>query len=251
MWAIYRPHWGAASLRCDRVQADTPEGWAPPNKGMKLTKLSQLIPGVRWTPCRTIPVSGKGWCTRSMAKLGRAIACWFIVAGPGSVLHADEPPFPGPGTRVRVSSSGVESVRLVGTLTTIDQESLTVVPEDGGRPSVVARQDIVRLERSVSPSRKQRGAWIGFGVGSALAFGKVALQGGCNDGCDSSNVIAAGLVALSTAIVGALASPGERWSDVAVERERSQARTEFEARLQVRLVPQVGRRVGLSLVASF
>jgi hypothetical protein len=145
----------------------------------------------------------------------------------------------------------VESVRLVGTLTTIDQESLTVVPEDGGRPSVFARQDIVRLERSVSPGRKVRGAYVGFGVGSALAFGKVALQGGCNDGCDSSNVIAAGLVALSTAIVGALASPGERWSDVAVERERSQARTEFEARLQVRLVPQVGRRVGLSLVASF
>ena len=187
-----------------------------------------------------------------MVKLGRTIACWFVVSGSVGVLRADEPPFPGPGTRVRVTSGGLESVRLVGTLTAVDQESLTVVPEDGGGPSVVARQDIVRFERSVSPSRRARGAWIGFGVGLALAFGKVAMQGGCNDGCDSSNVMVGALVGVSTAAVGAaLDSSGERWSDVSVERERSQTKTEREAGLEVRLVPQVGRRVGLSIVASF
>jgi hypothetical protein len=122
-----------------------------------------------------------------------------------------------------------------------------VVPEDGGGPRVVARQDIVRLERSVSPSRKRRGAWIGFGVGAALAFGKVAMQGGCNDGCDSSNVVVAALVAVSTATVGVLVSPGESWLDVAVD----QASREVDSGLQVRLVPQVGRRIGLCLVASF
>jgi len=186
-----------------------------------------------------------------MAKLGRTIACWFIVSGSVGVLRADEPPFPGPGTRVRVRSSGLESVRLVGTLTAVDQESLTVMPEDGGGPSVVARQDIVRLERSVSPSRRTRGAWIGFGVGLALAFGKVAMQGGCNDGCDSSNVMVGAVVAVSTAAMGAVVSSGEHWSDVGVERERSRAKAECEVGLEVRLVPQVGRRVGLSIVASF
>jgi hypothetical protein len=125
------------------------------------------------------------------------------------------------------------------------------MPENGGGPSVVARQDIVRFERSVSPSRRARGAWIGFGVGLALAFGKVAMQGGCNDGCDSSNVMVGALVGLSTAAVGALVSSGERWSDVSAERERSQTKAECEAGLEVRLVPQVGRRVGLSIVASF
>jgi len=142
-------------------------------------------------------------------------------------------------------------VRLVGTLTAVDQASLTIMPEDGRGPSVVARQDILRLERSVRPGRKRRGAWIGLGVGLAAAFGTAAVQGGCNDGCDSSNVAAAALVALSTAAVGALVSPGERWSDVAVEREQSQARTGLEAGPQVRLVPHLGRRVGLSIVASF
>jgi hypothetical protein len=185
-----------------------------------------------------------------MGRLGRTIACWLIASGSVGVVRADEPLAPGPGTRVRVSSSALKSVRLVGTLIAVDQESLTVMAEDDGGPSVVARQDIVRLERSVSPSRRTRGAWIGFGVGLALTFGKVAVQGGCNDGCDSSNVMVGALVAVSTAAVGAVASSGERWSDVAVERERSQ--TECEAGLEVRLVPQVGRRrVGLSIVASF
>lgn len=186
-----------------------------------------------------------------MAKLGRTIACWFIVSGSVGFLCADEPPLPGPGTRVRVTYGGLESVRLVGTLTAVDQRRLTVMPEDGGGAAVVVRQDIVRLERSVSPSRRTRGLWIGFGVGLALAFGKVAMQGGCNDGCDSSNVMTGALVGVSAAAVGALVSPGERWSDVSVERERSQTKTECEAGLEVRLVPQVGRRVGLSIVASF
>ena len=185
-----------------------------------------------------------------MAKLGRVIACWFIVSGSPRILRAEEP-FPGPGSRVRVNASAPESVRLVGTLTAVDQASLTIMPEDGRGPSVVARQDILRLERSVRPSRKYRGAWIGFGVGLAAAFGKAAMQGGCNDGCDSSNVIVAAAVALSTAAMGAFVAPGEVWSDVAVERQPSQARTGSETRPRVRLVPQVGRGVGLSIVASF
>jgi hypothetical protein len=136
-------------------------------------------------------------------------------------------------------------------LAAVDEESLTVMPEDGGGSSVVARQGIVRLERSVSPSRRTRGAWIGFGVGLALALGKAATQGGCNDGCDSSNVMVGALVGVSTAAVGALVSPGERWAHVPVERERSQLTTRCEAGPAVRLVPQVGRRLALSIVASF
>jgi hypothetical protein len=187
-----------------------------------------------------------------MAGLKGTVAGWFIAFGCVGLVHGDEPPaFPGPGTRVRVSSSGGESVRVVGTLTAVDHTSLVVAREADGGPTTIARQDIVRLERSVSPSRKGRGAWIGFVVGSALAFGTVAMRGGCNDGCDSSNVMTGALVALSTAGVGALVSPGERWSEVAVERERNHSSTELEPGLQVRLVPQVGRRVGLCLVASF
>ena len=184
-----------------------------------------------------------------MARLGAAIVCWFIACTCVGVLRADELSFPGAGTRVRLRSGGLESGQLVGTLAAVDQQSLTVTPEAGGKARVFARQDIVRLERSVSPSRRRQGGWIGFGVGLAAVVGKVALQGGCNDGCDSSNVLTGALVGLSTATVGALVSPDERWSDVALER--SQARAGAGSGLQIRLAPQFGRRAGLSIVASF
>ena len=186
-----------------------------------------------------------------MAKLGRTIVCCLIASASVGVLRADEPAFPDPGSRIRLRSSEPESLRLVGTLTAVDPESLTVTPEAGGKATAVARRDIVRLERSVSPSRRTTGAWIGFGVGLALAFGKAAAQGGCNDGCDSSNVLVGGLIAVSGAAVGAAIAPGENWSEVNVTRERSQLTTEREMGLAVRLVPQVGRRVGLSIVTSF
>ncbi len=101
------------------------------------------------------------------------------------------------------------------------------------------------------PSRKVRGALIGFGVGLAVMVGKAAVNGGCNDGCNMENVAAAGLVALSTAAAGAIISPGERWADVAVGGAQGRATMSSQAGLRVRLVPQVGRRAGLTVVASF
>ena len=37
-WAIYRPHWRAASLRCDRAQADTPEAMGAAEQGDEADK---------------------------------------------------------------------------------------------------------------------------------------------------------------------------------------------------------------------
>jgi hypothetical protein len=117
----------------------------------------------------------------------------------------------------------------------------------------VLRQDaVVRLERSVGESRRPRGALIGFGVGLAAVIGKAALQGGCNDGCSGGNVAVALLVASGAAALGAIASPGERWEDVATGSGRSRAAMLAKAGPRVRLVPQVGRRTGgLTIVASF
>ncbi|HEX9189090.1 MAG TPA: hypothetical protein VGB87_18575 [Vicinamibacteria bacterium] len=149
-----------------------------------------------------------------------------------------------------MSARAPESVVIAGTLSAIDPEGLTVKPPDR-EPRVFARQDVVRLERSVRPSRKSRGAVIGFAVGLAAAFGKVAIDGGCNDGCNGENLAAAVLLALSTATVGAIAAPGEVWEDVALGRGAGSATTSPRAGLRVYLAPQVGRRTGLTLVASF
>ena len=143
------------------------------------------------------------------------------------------------GARVRVTmaspSPGGSELVWVGRLAGSDRGDMKLAVSSS-EIRVLRRDAIVRLEQSVSPSRQTRGALIGFGLGVAATVGKAALQGGCNDGCNSGNVAIAALVSLSAAGIGAALSPGERWVDVG---------------LRVRLVPQIGRRTGLTLVASF
>lgn len=158
------------------------------------------------------------------------------------------------GARVRVTTTrplpGGSGPVFVGRLAGSDPDQLTMAVSSG-EIVAVPRNAIVRFEHSVGPSRKGRGALIGFGIGLAAMLGKAALQGGCNDGCNSANVLAAGLFGLSTAVVGAIAAPGERWADVTVAGERSDVAPPADSRLRVRFVPQVGRRTGLTLVATF
>ena len=129
-----------------------------------------------------------------------------------------------PGARVRVTMAspspvgGSEPV-FVGRLAGADRSELKLAVSSS-EIRALRRDAIVRLEQSVSPSHRTRGALIGFGLGVAATLGKAALQGGCNDGCNSGNVLTAALLALSAAGVGAAVSPGERWVDVAVTRAR-------------------------------
>jgi hypothetical protein len=155
-----------------------------------------------------------------------------------------------PGSRLRVTAPAVAPKPIVGTLLETSEREIVLAASASGR-TLIPRAAITRLERSVRPSRKARGALIGFGVGLAVMVGKAAVNGGCNDGCNMENVAAAGLVALSTAAMGAIISPGERWADVAVERGQGAATISSGAKLRVRLVPQLGRRTGLTVVASF
>ena len=187
----------------------------------------------------------------TMGRQNLAIVCGLIVWGSGGVVRAEDAPLPDLGTRVRVTSKGRESPSVVGTLTALDKESLSVLPAGGGEPRVLGRSEVARLERSVQPSRRGRGALIGLGLGLAAAVGKVAIQGGCNDGCNASNVVVGGLVALSGATIGALAAPGERWADVPVDRQPTPPRISFRDGPDLQLVPQVGKGIGLVLVASF
>jgi hypothetical protein len=159
------------------------------------------------------------------------------------------------GARLRVtmaspsSVGGSESV-IVGLLSGSDRSALKLAVSSS-EIRALPRDAIVRLERSVSPSRKARGALAGFGLGAAVVLGKVALQGGCNDGCNSGNYAIGGLVALSAAAVGAIVSPGERWADVALDRAQNRSMLPLAARLRLHFVPEIGRRTGLTVVASF
>ncbi len=179
-----------------------------------------------------------------MTMLGRA-TLWCALMCIGRIAHATEATALSPGTRVRITIAG-ESRRLVGTLTSVDGQRLTVQSQDR-EPIVVARDAILLLEQSTRPSRKSKGALIGFGLGLAASVGKVAMQGGCDDGCNGGNLIVGGLVAATTAAVGALVSSGEHWKYVSTTRQTWQAP---ERRPRLQLVPSE-RGIGLNVVASF
>lgn len=167
---------------------------------------------------------------------------------------SDDAPVLAPGARIRVTtasdSPAGRSTTLVGRFAGSEDGELRL---DTGAAELhtLCESAIVRLERSLRPSRKTTGAAVGFGVGLAAVLGKAALQGGCNDGCNGGNALAAALVALSTAALGALAAPGESWQDVGLGRGRDGAAATARAAFRVRVVPQLGRRAGLTVVASF
>jgi hypothetical protein len=46
---------------------------------------------------------------------------------------------------------------------------------------VVARRDVTRLERSIRPSRKGKGALIGLAVGFGAGFAAAAALGNCSE----------------------------------------------------------------------
>jgi len=194
--------------------------------------------------------------------LGGRFACHSMVVlavlSPGSARAqsaAEGPIDLTAGARIRVTvvdppPSGVSERRIVGVFAAWDRGALSLAASPS--ETLALPQDaILTLERSVRPSRKPRGALIGFAVGLAAAIGKAALQGGCNDGCNEANVAAAVLLGLSTAVVGAVAAPGEVWAEVPLERGPGQTAMPGEAGWQVRLVPLVGPQTGLAVVASF
>jgi hypothetical protein len=162
---------------------------------------------------------------------------------------AQEGVVPEPGSRLRVTAPAVARKPIVGTLLEASEREIVLAASSSDR-TPIPRESITRLERSVRPSRRTRGALIGFGLGLAAMFGKAVHDGGCNDGCDMSNVAAAVVAALPVAALGAAASPGERWENVDMGHGQSRTTTSHTG-LRVRLVPQVGRRTGLTVVASF
>jgi hypothetical protein len=69
-----------------------------------------------------------------------------------------------------------QETKLVGQLTGLSLSALSM--DLGSAEREIPRDSIVRLERSVRPSRKGRGALIGFGIGfAAWPSSRIYLKG--------------------------------------------------------------------------
>ena len=143
---------------------------------------------------------------------------------------ADEGPPPTVGARVRVTAPSVsrdffrdEGRRIVGTLVSLTDETLTVQVRGHDDAAAVPLSSVQRFEISRSRSRKSRGLLIGFLVGTAIGVVGAAANGG-SSACDSTSVSGCDLllstiiVGLPGAIIGAIAAPGERWEESSIGR---------------------------------
>ena len=97
-------------------------------------------------------------------------------AAAGGGASADELPAPASSPRVRVTAPTVSGKRLVGTLLAMNDTTLTIGSEKGKGVIEVPRSAVTRIELSRRPSRKGKGAGIGFlaGLGAAVAIGIAA-----------------------------------------------------------------------------
>lgn len=149
-----------------------------------------------------------------------------------------------PGARVRVTlanetDAAGKGPSLVGRLAEVRPESI-VLTTGASEPRELRRDAIVKLERSVHPSRKLKGALIWYGaafVTFAVAAAAMGTEGACYDLAASECVAVSALIALPAAGIGALVSPGEQWAAV-----RSDG-------IRVSLAPTRGH--GVSLQVSF
>jgi hypothetical protein len=167
-----------------------------------------------------------------------------------------DPDFPSIGARVRVTSSALPSGRAVGTLNGIDGVDLAFRPGNQAEVVVLETHTVSRLEWSVRPSRKKTGALIGLGVGFGVGFaGTFILCGAFGDECPAGEgVVFGSLYGLATgalgAVVGGLVSPGEHWTEVPLNGIPSGSNAASHGRVHLSVVPIVGTRRGLRLVAS-
>ena len=192
------------------------------------------------------------------AKARLVSAICVLLAGSASLVLAEDPFVPGVGSRIRIHSLAPESAPLVGTLAAADEKSLTVGVQGNRVPTVVALADVSRLERSVGPSRKGKGALIGLGVGFGLGLaGTFVLCELYGSSCPTGEGFVYGSIygAAAGAVgagLGALVAPGERWADVPTDAIRlGQGRKQSSGGVQLTILPMVGRRRGLTIVASF
>jgi hypothetical protein len=138
-----------------------------------------------------------------------------------------------------VSHAWAEGPSLVGRLAEVRPGSIILTTGDS-ETRELRRDAIANLERSVHPSRKLKGALIGYGVGFVtfgVAAAAMGTDGACYDMAVGECVALSALVALPVAGIGALVAPGEKWADVPSDRVR------------VSLAPTRGR--GVSAQVSF
>jgi hypothetical protein len=191
-----------------------------------------------------------------VARVVVGLAIVVLSHSPGAAQPAEGESGVEPGARVRVTFNrpNAQESQLTGDLRELGAQSLTLALGSSDLREI-PRTSIVRLERRVQQGRKTRGALIGFGVGFPTLF-LLSEIGGDETTCFRGGrecglqITASAVLAVPAAVVGALVAPGDTWAEVPLGPAPVPT-SSSSRRLQLRLVPMVGRANGLTLVGSF
>ncbi len=129
-----------------------------------------------------------------------------------------------PGMRVRVLAPDISPSKVVGTISRVDNRSVTIDVPGRSEPVSVLREKIARLDVSDGPRSRGVDAAIGAGIGAAVGAAGCAAGNGSGQGHIVSTGAVAGFCALLGgglgALIGAVIPPGERWKEISATRYR-------------------------------
>ncbi len=130
-----------------------------------------------------------------------------------------------PGMRVRVLAPDISPSKVVGTISRVDNRSVTIDVPGRSEPVSVLREKIARLDVSEGPRSRGVDAAIGGVIGAGIGAGGCAAgNGGGGQGHIVSTGAVAGFCALLGgglgALIGAVIPPGEHWRAISATRYR-------------------------------
>ncbi len=174
--------------------------------------------------------------------MARALAfalCVALLLQPGSALAESEAP--APGTRVRLTAPELSDQQLIGTLTALETDAVSLSLDGQTEPTTVPRTAITKWELSRGKkSNAGKGALWGLLIGAAVGAGLGAAMPDPDMGGDDA-VFGAVALGVPGAGIGALIGyihKTERWEEI---EQKS---------LRLAVIPVPGG-VGLSVQWSF
>jgi hypothetical protein len=151
------------------------------------------------------------------------VACTSAIAADGDAPLQESLT---PGMRVRILAPGVAPSKVIGTVTRVSEDAVTLNIPGRSEPVSILREKIARLDVSDGPRSRGVDSAIGAGIGAAVGAAGCALGngGGQNDVVRISTGAVAGVCAVFGAglgaLIGAVIPPGEHWKAISATHYR-------------------------------
>jgi hypothetical protein len=168
-----------------------------------------------------------------------------LIAFPAQSQQATDQTLLAPGMRVRIAAPEVLPHRLVGEISAIDEDTVTVESSASHMTVSIPRVKIDRVELSEG----MRSRWVDGGIGAATGAATGAITCAEDNSHSSHGYVRVSTTAVAAAcgvvgagigaLIGALIPPGERWHRMATSSYR------------LSVMPRLDSELGLSVMLAF